>query len=689
MNESHERPVDHQGMLRQAMHHTAAEQAAGQGPALPSLAELAARFPEFEIVGLIGRGGMGAVYRAVQPKLGRSVAIKVMPVELGKDPEFGERFLREARALATLNHPAILTVHDFGERDGQFFLVTEFVDGVNLRQLMELGELSPAEALRIAPQICTALQFAHERGIVHRDIKPENILVDTDGQVKIADFGLAKVAQQGDPIALTRSTAVFGTPHYMAPEQFRGTAAVDHRADIYSLGVVLYEMLTGQLPLGHFDPPSQRGGVPHGLDEVVRRALAQQPDKRYQQASEIRSDVERQAAALDAGVDPRSSARGAASRAAAADGERRPDAGGQPIEGVALATDARVVKGPAVAIAALLLGFVSCAFLLFLHERGRRLNYYFDADLERYTMEAESAVARIQAGEEVTQAASPMPVPPELVFSHEALPPMMLSVAIGTLLLVLALGFGAVCRIRANPGRIYGLGIAVTMAWIVPIGVATAVVFIPISAIRSNDAQLIIGLLAAAGIAVGGIWFLRFEVRRQRSLMAAGMPVRFGRGLIRATMVLAFLAFGVAALAPRAFPVGPQAYRYAGNAVFAEHLLGRTRMDVLGVIGPPAEISVSQNAQHWFYRDAKGNAEEALVIVRGEVIALAEKAFLMQRTADTGWPQEPALGQDLRYFTARFGRPNVESTGALTTRMRFADGTVVETHDGIVVDVAR
>jgi serine/threonine protein kinase len=294
MTDERRDPPDHAGLLREAM---ADPTATPPGvPPAPSIEELAPLFPEFEIHEIVGRGGMGAVYRATHRTLERPVAIKVLLREFGKDPEFGERFLREARALASLRHPGILVVHDFGERDGLFFLVSEFVEGVDLRKLMALGELSPAEALRIAPQICTALQYAHEHGVVHRDIKPENILIDVDGQVKIADFGMAKVLRPGDPVALTRDTAVFGTPHYMAPEQWRGSARVDHRADIYSLGVVLYEMLTGELPLGHFDPPSvRRGGVPRGLDEVVRRALAQQPEKRYQQVSEVKTDVERHA----------------------------------------------------------------------------------------------------------------------------------------------------------------------------------------------------------------------------------------------------------------------------------------------------------------------------------------------------------------------------------------------------------
>ncbi len=267
----------------------------------PPVEQLAEQFPEFEVLELIGRGGMGAVYKVVQSKLDRTVALKVLPPELAQDPAFEERFLREARALAGLKHERILTLHDFGERGGLFYLVTEFVAGMNLRQLMDMGELSPFEALRIAPQICDALQYAHDHGVVHRDIKPENLLIDLDGEVRIADFGLARIVGDGaNAPALTRSTQVLGTPQYMAPEQWRDGQNVDHRADIYSVGVVLYEMLTGQLPIGHFDMPSRKQGVPPGLDAVVQRSLAQRPEERYQQASEVSSELARNALARDA-----------------------------------------------------------------------------------------------------------------------------------------------------------------------------------------------------------------------------------------------------------------------------------------------------------------------------------------------------------------------------------------------------
>jgi hypothetical protein len=195
--------------------------------------------------------------------------------------------------LARLNHPYIIILHDFGKVDGLFYLLMEYVDGVSLRQLLQSKKLRPEAALAIVPKMCEALQFAHEHGVVHRDIKPENVLLDKEGRVKIADFGIAKMvgAEAGQP-AITRDEQVIGTPHYMAPEQVEKPQRVDHRADIYSLGVVFYEMLTGELPLGKFAPPSQRVQIDVRLDEVVLHALEKDPERRYQQASQVKTDVE-------------------------------------------------------------------------------------------------------------------------------------------------------------------------------------------------------------------------------------------------------------------------------------------------------------------------------------------------------------------------------------------------------------
>jgi serine/threonine protein kinase len=259
----------------------------------PSVTELAKLFPQLEILECLGRGGMGAVYKARQPRLERFVALKILAPEKQSDPQFAERFEREARALARLNHPNIVAVFDSGEVQGHFYLVMEFVDGLTLRQVIRNGKLSPAEALQIVPKICEALQYAHEQGIVHRDIKPENILLDKQGHVKIADFGIAKIAgQESKDFSLTGARDVMGTPHYMAPEQLEKPQSVDHRADIYSLGVVFYEMLTGELPLGKFAPPSKKVQVDVRLDEVVLHALEKEPGRRYQQASQVKTAVE-------------------------------------------------------------------------------------------------------------------------------------------------------------------------------------------------------------------------------------------------------------------------------------------------------------------------------------------------------------------------------------------------------------
>jgi tRNA A-37 threonylcarbamoyl transferase component Bud32 len=270
------------------------ETASYNGPsAAPLPGDLATKFLGLEILELLGQGGMGAVYKARQTKLDRTVAVKILPAEWGKDPAFAQRFAREAKALARLSHPHIVAVHDFGETDGLFYLVMEYVDGANLRNILANGGLESHEALAIVPQICDALQYAHEEGIVHRDIKPENILLDSKGRVKIADFGLAKLIDRPRAaFTLTGSQQIMGTLDYMAPEQRLTPQQVDHRADIYSLGVVFYEMLTGELPLGRFAPPSSKVGTDARLDGIVFRALEREPAQRYQRISEVKSDIE-------------------------------------------------------------------------------------------------------------------------------------------------------------------------------------------------------------------------------------------------------------------------------------------------------------------------------------------------------------------------------------------------------------
>lgn len=257
----------------------------------PSLTpeELAPHFPQLEIIEYMGRGGMGVVYKARQKTLGRLVALKLLAPERIKDLKFAERFTSEARALAQLAHPNIVTVHDFGQAGDFFYLLMEFVDGVNLRQALNAGRFTPEQALTIVPPVCEALQYAHENGIVHRDIKPENLLLDKAGRVKIADFGIARILR---PDAPAENAPSAGTPQYMAPEQRTSPSSSDHRADIYSLGVVLYEMLTGELPSSKLQPPSRKVVIDVRLDEIVMRALEKSPDLRWQTAADLRTRLE-------------------------------------------------------------------------------------------------------------------------------------------------------------------------------------------------------------------------------------------------------------------------------------------------------------------------------------------------------------------------------------------------------------
>jgi serine/threonine protein kinase len=269
----------------------------GAGPAgpanVPALEAVQAAFPQLELIELIGAGGMGAVFKARQPKLDRFVALKLLSPSLAASPAFAERFNREARVLARLSHPGIVNVFDFGQAGDFFFLLMEFVDGVNLRQAMQAGRFTPAQALALVPKICEALQFAHDEGILHRDIKPENILLDTRGRMKIADFGIAKLVSEPRAVTkLTATGAAIGTPQYMAPEQIEHPEDVDQRADIYSLGVVFYEMLTGELPIGRFAAPSEKSSVDARVDAVVFRTLEKERERRYGSAGEVKTSVE-------------------------------------------------------------------------------------------------------------------------------------------------------------------------------------------------------------------------------------------------------------------------------------------------------------------------------------------------------------------------------------------------------------
>ncbi|MFT6794610.1 MAG: serine/threonine protein kinase [Rubritalea sp.] len=276
-------------LLADSLHSTIAGQPASSPP--PPLEEVSSAFPDFEVIELIGQGAMGAVYKARQKSLDRMVALKLLPKSLAADPEFAKRFEIEAKALAILNHPNIVTVHDFGKQADFYFLLMEFVDGPNLRELINDHQLSHAEALTIIPPLCEALEFAHGHNIVHCDIKPENLLLDKKGRVKVADFGIAKILDQ--TVTVIDSEKVAGTPAYMAPEQKNDPLAVDARADIYSLGVVFYEMLTGERPNSNLTPPSRKNSsLDVSLDEVVLRALDANPNLRWQSANALNTELQ-------------------------------------------------------------------------------------------------------------------------------------------------------------------------------------------------------------------------------------------------------------------------------------------------------------------------------------------------------------------------------------------------------------
>lgn len=280
------------------------------------------RVGHYQIIALLGSGGMGDVYLARDTRLGRKVALKFLPVYLTNDDSRVRRFKQEARAASALNHPNLLTIYEIEQADGRYFIATEFVDGVTLRERMKDGRLKSSEALEIAAQIARALSRAHDIGIVHRDIKPENVMLDGEGRVKVLDFGLAKyVLPSNARDSLSSSTenaytvpgVLMGTTRYMSPEQARGLA-VDARTDIWSLGVVLYEMLTGHTPFNgqtasdvlvtilEREPEPLRGQEfesPHELQRIVGKALRKEREKRYQTINEMASDMEKLRRELD------------------------------------------------------------------------------------------------------------------------------------------------------------------------------------------------------------------------------------------------------------------------------------------------------------------------------------------------------------------------------------------------------
>lgn len=271
-------------------------QAGGHLWRAPEVEHLQKVLPQYEILQTLGKGGMGAVYKARQKSLKRLVAIKILPPEAADDElKFIERFQNEAQTMAQMNHPAIVSVYDFGETaNGLLYFVMEFVDGTDVQQMIHSsGRLSEEHAITITVNVCEALHYAHARGVIHRDIKPANILINCDGGVKVADFGLAKMHDPSRTSGLTHTHLAMGTPDYVAPEALINGVETDHRADLYAVGVMLYQMLTGEVPRGMFKLPSEKTlGVDPRFDEIICKAMETDRDERYQSALDVREALD-------------------------------------------------------------------------------------------------------------------------------------------------------------------------------------------------------------------------------------------------------------------------------------------------------------------------------------------------------------------------------------------------------------
>ena len=254
----------------------------------PEPADLAPLFPGYEIQNLIATGGMGAVYCAVQKSLDRTVALKILPMEFSKDATFCKGFETEAKAMARLNHPNLIGVYDFGEVNGMLYIVMEFVPGQSIYHSANGQAIDPAEVIRLIAAICSGLAHAHENGIIHRDIKPSNILLDLNAQPKIGDFGLARPIER----KVEEGEEIFGTPHYTAPEVVNSPNSVNFRADIFSVGVMLHELLTGKLPADDPRPASLIARCDVRFDAIIKRATQPLPATRYSSAQEMAEDLQ-------------------------------------------------------------------------------------------------------------------------------------------------------------------------------------------------------------------------------------------------------------------------------------------------------------------------------------------------------------------------------------------------------------
>ncbi len=264
-------------------------------PSPPSVEDIMRMMPlgRYSVQARVGMGGMGTVFRGTQLSLGRPVAIKVLRLSDGYDYAFEDRFRREAKAMAQLSHPNIVAIYDYGHLGSEFlYFVMEFVDGMDMGEIMRQGRMTTDLALQLIPQICKALEYAHSKGIVHRDIKPANFILTRQGEIKVTDFGLAKNFVK-TPTMVTETHMVMGTPEYASPEQYDMQREVDHRADIYAVGVMAYQMLTGALPRGSWLPPSQlRPSLDARIDGILTRAMIQDRAQRYQSITDMRRALE-------------------------------------------------------------------------------------------------------------------------------------------------------------------------------------------------------------------------------------------------------------------------------------------------------------------------------------------------------------------------------------------------------------
>jgi hypothetical protein len=280
-------------IMRAPSRHGGSTGAADHSVDLPYPEELQKLLQENHLVeSFLGQGGMGAVYQGLQLPLRRPVAIKILPRGLGADYAFEERFKREAYAMAALTHSHIVQVYDCGNAGEQFlFISMEYVEGGDLSAALKAGQVTPQMALNILPGICDGLQAAHERGILHRDIKPANIFLTADGRAKLADFGLAKRIDRSATMLTRSGLGGLGTPDYAAPEQYENLPDIDQRADVYSLGVMMYQLLTGHLPRGAWKAPSTCAGTDPRLDAVVLKAMEPEREDRYQHVADLKADI--------------------------------------------------------------------------------------------------------------------------------------------------------------------------------------------------------------------------------------------------------------------------------------------------------------------------------------------------------------------------------------------------------------